>query len=197
VRCFTGLSAVETIKRDETGKEIGFAKTGNNHHIAIYKDNDGKQIQHLCTFWHAVERKKHKVPYIINNTNLLWSELLGKDLPQSFLEKLPPDNLELQYSLQQNEMFILGLTKEDFENAIQQNNKPLLSKHLYLVWSISENNYWFRHHLETKNSDLKGIEGVKESKRLYNIRSLGTFNALMPIKVRLNHLGEITKIGEQ
>jgi CRISPR-associated endonuclease Csn1 len=65
-----------------------------------------------------------------------------------------------------------------------------------LVWSISENNYWFRHHLETKNSDLKGVEGVKESKRLYNIRSIGALIDLNPIKIRLNHLGEITKIGE-
>ncbi|KFF24267.1 hypothetical protein [Chryseobacterium vrystaatense] len=65
-----------------------------------------------------------------------------------------------------------------------------------MVWSISENNYWFRHHLETKNSDLKKTDGAKESKRLYNIRSLSSLFSLNPIKVRLNHLGEITKIGE-
>jgi CRISPR-associated endonuclease Csn1 len=196
VRCFTGLSVVEAIKKDENGKEIGFAKTGNNHHIAIYKDKEGRQTQHLCTFWHAVERRKYKIPYVIKNTNTLWNELLAKKLPQSFLEKLPADNLELQYSLQQNEMFILGLSQEEFEKAFKDNNKPLLSKYLYLVWSISDNNYWFRHHLETKNSDLKTTQGAKESNRLYNIRSIGAFNSLMPIKVRLNHLGEITKFGE-
>ncbi|MEO5910648.1 MAG: type II CRISPR RNA-guided endonuclease Cas9 [Pelobium sp.] len=196
VRCFTGLSAVEAIKKDESGKEIGFAKTGNNHHIAIYKDIIGKQVQHLCTFWHAVERKKYKIPYIINNTNTIWNDLLDKDLPQSFLDKLPEDNLELQFSLQQNEMFILGLTKAEFDEAVDLNNKALISKNLYLVWSLSENNYWFRHHLETKNSDLKNTEGAKESKRLYNIRSIGALNNLNAIKVRLNHLGEIVKVGE-
>lgn len=196
VRCFTGLSAVEAIKKDENGKEIGFAKTGNNHHIAIYRNSEGKQIQHLCTFWHAVERKKFRVPYIINNTNSLWNYLLDKDVPQTFLDKLPVDNLELQFSMQQNEMFVLGLSKDEFDEAVQQNNKALFSKNLYLVWSLSENNYWFRHHLETKNSDLKNISGVKESKRLYNIRSIGALNELNPIKVRLNHLGEITKVGE-
>ncbi|CAN5248853.1 type II CRISPR RNA-guided endonuclease Cas9 [soil metagenome] len=196
VRCFTGLTAVETIKKDDNGKEIGFAKTGNNHHIAIYKDEEGKQIQHSCTFWHAVERKKYKVPYVINNTHDLWNNIVDTNLPQSFLDKLPVDNLELQFSMQQNEMFILGLTKETFDEAIQQNNKALISKHLYLVWSISENNYWFRHHLETKNTELKDILKVKESKRLYNIRSLGAINVLNPIKVRLTHLGDITKIGE-
>ena len=196
VRCFTGLTAVEAIKKDKDGKAIGFAKTGSNHHIAIYQDKDGKQIQHLCTFWHAVERKKYRVPCIIKSTNLLWDDLIGKELPQSFLEKLPSENLELQFSLQQNEMFILGLSKDEFEEAMKQNDKAKLSKFLYLVWSVSENNYWFRHHLETKNSELKGITGVKESSRLYNIRSVGSLNELTPIKVRLNHLGEITKIGE-
>lgn len=196
VRCFTGLSAVEAIKKDENGKEIGFSKTGNNHHIAIYKDAEGKQIQHLCTFWHAVERKKYKVPYIINNTNVLWNDLLGKELPQSFLDKLPTDNLELQYSLQENEMFILGLSKEEFQLTIEQNDKTVLSKNLYLVWSISFNKYWFRHHLETKNSELKKTDGARETNRYIEISSVDGFLKLNPIKVRLNHLGEITKIGE-
>ena len=73
VRCFTGLSAVEPIKKDENGKDIGFAKTGNNHHIAIYKNADEKLLQHSCTFWHAVERKKYKIPIIINDTCLLYT----------------------------------------------------------------------------------------------------------------------------
>lgn len=196
VRCFTGLSAVEAIKKDENGKEIGFAKPGNNHHIALYKDNAGKYIQHLCTFWHAVERKKFKIPYVINNTNTLWNELINKELPQPFLDKLPADNLELQLSMQQNEMFLLGLSKEEFDEAIQQNNKPLLSKNLYLVWSLSNSDYWFRHHLETKNSELKNLSGASESNRYYRFKSIGAFMAKNPIKVRLNHLGEITKIGE-
>lgn len=196
VRCFTGLSAVEAIKKDDNGKEIGFAKTGNNHHITIYKNNEGKQIQHLCTFWHAVERKKFKVPYIIKNTKSLWNDLMNKELPQSFLDKLPADNLELEFSLQQNEMFVLGLSKEDFEEAIIQNNKALLSKNLYLVWSLSNSDYWFRHHLETKNSELKNVIGANESNRYFRFKSIGAFLSKNPIKVRLNHLGEITKIGE-
>jgi CRISPR-associated endonuclease Csn1 len=196
VRCFTGLSAVESIKKDENGKEIGFAKTGNNHHIAIYKDNEGKHIQHLCTFWNAVERKKYKIPYVIKNTNTLWNESLVKKLPQSFLDKLPIDNLELQYSLQENEMFILGLSKEQFEEAINYDNKPLLSKFLYLVWSLSFNKFWFRHHLETKNSELKKTIGARENSRFIEISSIEGFLKLNPIKVRINHLGQIVQLGE-
>lgn len=196
VRCFTGLSAVEAIKKDESGKDIGFAKTGNNHHVAIYRDNNEKYIQHLCTFWHAVERKKLKIPYIIENTNILWDDLIDKELPQSFLEKLPANNLELKLSMQQNEMFVLGLSQEEFDEAIQQNDKALLSKNMYLVWSLSNSDYWFRHHLETKNSELKNITGANESNRYFRFKSIGAFISKNPIKIRLNHLGEITKIGE-
>ncbi len=196
VRCFTGLSAVEAVKKDENGEDIGFSLLKNNHHLAIYLDNEGTKVQHLCTFWHAVERKKYKVPYVIKKTNEIWNYLLQKEVPQSFLEKLPEDNLELVLSMQENEMFILGLPKAEAEEAIIQKDKILLSKHLYLTWSISINKYWFRHHLETKNSDLKKTEGARESKRLYEISSVKGLMELNPIKVRLNHLGEITKIGE-
>lgn len=198
VRLFARPDAnnLQAIKRDKDGKEIGFVVMGNNHHIAIYEDKDNKLIQHSCTFWHAVERKKYNIPTVIKNSSDVWNLILDKELPESFLDKLPADKLNLKFSLQQNEMFILDLSQEDFDEAIKNNDKSLLSKHLYLVWSISENNYWFRHHLETKNTDLKKTDGVKESKRLYNIRSLGSLFSLHPIKVRLNHLGEITKIGE-
>lgn len=196
VRCFTGLSAVEAIKKDGNGKEIGFALTKNNHHIAIYTNNNNINKEHSCTFWHAVERKKYKIPYIIKDTHDLWGRLLEKNLPQTFLEKLPDDNLKLKFSMQQNEMFILGLSNEEFGRAYNENNKKFLSKYLYVVWSIAEGDYWFRHHLETKVSELKKIIGAKETKRYYRLSLKGLLE-VNPIKVRINHLGEITKVGEQ
>jgi len=197
VRLFARPDAnnLQPIAKDANGKDIGFVLTGNNHHISIYEDKDGKLIQHSCTFWHAVERKKYKLPVVISDTSAVWSQLLGKEYPDAFLNKLPADNLKLKFSMQQQEMFILGLSQEELADAFNNNDKPLLSRHLYLVWSISDNNYWFRHHLETKNTELKKTEGAKESKRLYNIRSLGSLLSLNPIKVRLNHLGDITDIG--
>ena len=198
VRLFARPDAnnLQAIKKDENGKDIGFVVMGNNHHIAIYEDKDYRLIQHSCTFWHAVERKKYKIPAVIKNSSDVWNQLLGKELPESFLNKLPSDNLNLKFSLQQNEMFILGLSQEEFEEAFKNNDKSLLSKHLYLVWSISNNDYWFRHHLETKNSELKSIATAKDSKRYYRYKSVGALVGNNPIKVRLNHLGQITKIGE-
>ena len=195
VRCLTGLTAVESIKKDTLGNEIGFAKTGSNHHVAIYNDINGKPVQHICTFWHAVERKKYKIPYIIKETNALWDDIIQKELPQQFIEKLPHPNLNLQFSMQQNEMFILGLGQEELDECIKVGNKGKLSEHLYLVWSIADGDYWFRHHLETKNSELKKVVSAKEGKRYHRL-SLSGLIALNPIKIRLNHLGDITKVGE-
>lgn len=186
---------LQAVKKDENGKEIGFVITGNNHHIAIYEDRDNQLVQHSCTFWDAVERKKHSIPIVIKNTSDIWNQSLDKEYPESFLDKLPADSLSLKYSMQQNEMFILGLSQEEFAEAFKNKEKSLLSKHLYLVWSIAEGDYWFRHHLETKNSELKKTDGAKESKRYYRLSTKG-FIDLNPIKVRLNHLGEIVKVGE-
>lgn len=198
VRLFARPDAanLQAIKKDENGKDIGFVLTGNNHHIAIYEDKDNKLVQHSCTFWHAVERKKYKILPVIKSSSEIWNQLLNKEFPQTFLDKLPTDNLDLKFSMQQNEMFILGLSTEEFDEAFKNNDKSLLSKHLYLVWSISNNDYWFRHHLETKNSDLKSIPTAKDSKRYFRFKSVGAIVGNNPIKIRLNHLGEITKIGE-
>lgn len=197
VRLFARPDAnnLQAIKKDENGKEIGFVVMGNNHHIGIYEDKDGKLVQHSCTFWHAVERKKYNIPAVIKNSSEVWNQLLDKELPESFLNKLPADKLNLKFSMQQNEMFILGLSQEEFEKAVKNNDKSLLSKHLYLVWSITDGDYFFRHHLETKNTELKKTNGAKESKRYFRL-SLKGLNDLTPVKVRLNHLGEITKFGE-
>lgn len=188
-------NSLQPIKKDENGKEIGFVVQGNNHHIAFYKNEEGKQIQHSCTFWHAVERKKFKIPVVIKNTTNLWDSIQGQDYPQAFLELLPENGYSLDFSMQQNEMFILGLPQEEFDDAVKSNDKSLLSKHLYLVWSVADGDYWFRHHLETKNTELKKTIGAKESKRLYRL-SLKGLSELNPIKIRVNHLGDIVKIGE-
>lgn len=198
VRLFARPDAhnLQVIKKDESGKDIGFVVTGNNHHIAIYEDKVGKLVQHSCTFWQAVERKKYKIPPVIKNSLDVWNQLFDKELPESFLTNIPSDNLNLKFSMQQNEMFILGLSQDELNKALLSNDLSLLSKALYLVWSISTNDFWFRHHLETKNSELKSISTAKDAKRYYRFKSVGAFVGVNPIKVRLNHLGEITKIGE-
>lgn len=196
VRMFTGLSAVEPIKFDEDGIEIGFVKSGNNHHIAFYIDENGKKVEHLCSFWHAVERKKYGFPVIIKNPSEVWDIILEEkfEYPQNFQEKLPLDTWKFDTSLQQNEMFILGMDKETLEQAINANNYKVLSDYLYRVQKLSvigkSINVWFRHHLETEITDSKES---KESKRFINIQSIRALENLNPQKIRINNLGEIIK----
>lgn len=195
VRCFTGLSAVVPVKKDEQGHDIGFVKPGNNHHLAIYRDKDGKAQEHIVTFWHAVERKTNGLPVIITSPSTAWDSVEEKDLPVSFLENLPDPSWTFEQSIQQNEMFILGMEDELFSEAWESNNYPLLSKYLYRAQKLTRSDYCFRHHLETTTDDKYGE--IKNEKLSINIgkykrvASLGAWTELKPHKVKINLLGEI------
>jgi CRISPR-associated endonuclease Csn1 len=190
VRMFTGLSSVEPVKFNENGKAISFVKPGNNHHIAFYIDENGKKIEHLCTFWHAVERKKYNLPIIIKNPKEVWNKILinKNDYPETFLNKLPSDKWTFVESLQQNEMFILGLENEKAQDALRNKDYKTLSNYIYRVQKISQSYYVFRHHIETQRIDTK--DAIK-AKRFYLIQSIGAFEKLNPIKIKINVLGEI------
>jgi CRISPR-associated endonuclease Csn1 len=196
VRWFTGLSAIEPISKDENGKEIGFVKPGNNHHLTIYIDEFGNKQLSICSFWHAVERKKYGIPVIIKNpaevVDIILAEEDENKYSDSFLEKLPDGKWKYLESYQQNEMFILGLNKDEYEDAIIKSNYSLLSSCLYRVQKLAivgkQLNIVFRHHLETK---LEDDENSKRSKRFYLVQSIGALESLFPHKVRINYLGEI------
>jgi len=96
-------------------------------------------------------------------------------------------------SLQQNEMFVIGLTTEDLNTAIQNDNRSLISKHLYRVQKMSKKasgsvDIWFRHHLE---AELDDSTVARDLKKFVNVSSLGTLNG---IKVKVDNLGRITRI---
>jgi CRISPR-associated endonuclease Csn1 len=200
VRCYTGLSAVVPVKKDEDGKDIGFVKPGNNHHIAIYLDTEGNKQQHVCTFWHAVERKKYGIPVIIKNSNEVWDKIQSQPddtYPESFLEMLPPANLNLLVSMQQNEMFILGMATDEIEEAIEQQEYRLISDKLYrmqkmsIIPSSGQLDLVFRHHLETQLID---DTNAKSGKRFIKAQSLVSFFSLNPYKVRIDNLGNIVNV---
>ncbi len=194
-RCFTGLSAVVPVKKDEQGRDIGYVKPGNNHHIAIYTDANGNKVEHICTFWHAVERKKFGFPVIIKNTNAIWDKVNQASegvFSESFLKQLPAPGLSMILSMQQNEMFVLGMAKDDFDHAMRTMNNKVISENLYVVWSLSESDYWFKHHLETKGSDLKSQPGAKEAKRFYRKIGVNPLYSLNPQKVLIDSLGGIS-----
>ena len=120
VRCYTGLNATVPVRYNEQGKAIAFVKPGNNHHVAIYEDEKRKWQEHIVTFWHAVERKKYGVPTIITNPGEVW-EKITEQMPESFQEQLPKSaTWQFKFSMQQNEMFILGLEEELYQDAMRR-----------------------------------------------------------------------------
>jgi CRISPR-associated endonuclease Csn1 len=179
------------VRYNKQGEAISFVKPGNNHHVAIYVDEKGDWQEHIATFWHAVERKKYGVPTIITNPAEVW-ENISPNMPESFQEQLPASaNWQFAFSMQQNEMFILGLEEELYQDAISNNDNALLSKYLYRVQKLAKGDYSFRHHLETTVDDnSKSSQEMGKMKRL-SLKSLMENN---PHKVHVSITGKITEI---
>lgn len=191
VRCFTGYTDLQSLHTNEHGQPIDFVVTGNNHHMAIYLDETGKLQENTVSFWNAVKRKQVGLPVIIKEPEAVWNWVIDTGFDdQEILKALPGQQWIYQTSLQQNEMFVFGLAKDELDAAIGNNDHALISKHLYRTQKISKNaagaiNIWFRHHLETKLDD--GAT-AKELKKFINIQSLG---GLTGIKVKIDNIGKL------
>lgn len=195
VRLLAKLNAIAPVRFDESGNPIGFVVPGNNHHIAVYSDRNGVLHEHVATFWHAVERKKYGLPVVVTRPEAAWDEIGERQLPESFLNDLPDPAWTYVMSMQQNEMFVMGLDDETFRTALADKNYALLSAHLYRVQSISKSDYFFRHHLITKSDNKYGGEdnmalSIKMGIML-RVKSLGALTKQNPQKVRITLLGEI------
>lgn len=194
VRITTGLDAVVPVRYNGEGKPMGYVKPGNNHHIALYRDKKGIIHESVVSFWHAVERKKYGLPVVIESPTECF-DTLPDNLPESFMAQLPDPTWEFVMSLQSNEMFILGMTEEAFNDAIKENNYTELSKHLYRVQKIASKDYVFRHHLETTVDDI--INGERNERlsaslgKYIRIRSFNNLQKFNPIKLIISNLGTI------
>lgn len=203
VRCRTGVNTAVPLRFDESGKPISFVKPGNNHHVAIYEDENGRLHEHVVTFWHAVERKKYGLPIVITDPGEVW-ERVTEDMPESFLRQLPPSaTWRFRLSMQQNEMFVLGMDDESYRAAMAERDYAALGRYLYRVQKLSENDYVFRRHYETRSDDNYRNENGKEEKNrqksilrgaLYRIQSIDRLNGLKPHKVNVGVTGKISEI---
>lgn len=133
----------------------------NNHHVLIYKDTEGNLKEDVVQFWTVVERK-----------------LQGEDTYQ-----LPEDGESIITTLEINDIFLLGLTDEDFE--LNKHNPAFLSKHCYRVQKISGSYYTFRYHTAST------IENKDEE--IY-IRSFKAWENLNPIKINLDVKGNLSML---
>lgn len=151
----------------------GYVNLGNNHHIAIYKDDKGKIHGEKVSFFEAVERTKQKIAVIKKQHELGHTYLFNLQINDYFI--FYDDNLTLETDL------------------LDKNNYNLVSKNLYRVQKLSiktngQPNFVFRHHLETtlNNSSSFAYKELQSYGRL-----IGKCQ-----KVQINNLGEIIKIGE-
>lgn len=172
-------------KRDKEGKVLldslghpipnDFVNLRNNHHVALYLDENGKVQEMVVPLFEALNR--------INQDSPVIDRSFHADLGWRFL-----------FSMKANEMFVFPDAATGFNPAdidlTDPKNAAIISPHLFRVQSVSEGDYWFRHHLETtteKDRDLKDITW----KRIKSIQTM-----LNVVKVRIDHLGRIVGVGE-
>ncbi|MCU4155618.1 type II CRISPR RNA-guided endonuclease Cas9 [Carboxylicivirga sp. A043] len=187
----SGINNAEAlhVKSDHLGKPItddngqnvpvDFVNTGNNHHVAIYKDEKGNLQEEVVSFYEAVARVNAGVPIIKTEHEKGWSFL---------------------FTMKQNEMFVFP--SDDFNpnevDLLNTDNYCLISPNLFRVQTLSVVRYGnntirdfkFKHHLETIATENKVMKGIT----YHQIKSLEPLSKI--IKVRTNHLGKIVHVGE-
>jgi CRISPR-associated endonuclease Csn1 len=162
---------------DDNGQKIpvDFVSTGNNHHVAIYKDEKGNLQERVVSLFDAVQ--------LVNSGEPVIDKTYNQGLGWQFL-----------FTMKQNEYFVFSNEKTGFNpkeiDLFDAKNKKKISPNLFRVQKIASKNYFFRHHLETTVEEKKELNGIAYKPQL-------GLNAIQNIiKVRLNHLGDIVKIGE-
>ncbi len=181
----SGVSNAEAlhVKKDHLGREmqdangnklgVDFVSTGNNHHVAIYRDSDGSLQEKVVSFYEAVERVNQGLPVINKGFN--------SETGWQFL-----------FTMKQNEYFVFPSDSFDPKeiDLLNPKNYKLISSRLFRVQKIATKNYMFRHHLETT------VEDKKELSNTSFILLQSTQHLKGIVKVRINHIGQIVKMGE-
>ncbi|MEG0692752.1 MAG: type II CRISPR RNA-guided endonuclease Cas9 [Oscillospiraceae bacterium] len=151
-----------------------FVSTGNNHHVAIYRDENGNLQENVVSFFEATARSNQGLP------------LIDKEYKKT-------DGWQFLFTMKQNEYFVFPNVKTGFDpmeiDLMDPDNQDRISPNLFRVQKIATKDYFFRHHLETTVVDNKSLLDITY-KRI-GIKSLEGI-----IKVRINHIGQIIYVGE-
>ncbi|MGE4432757.1 MAG: type II CRISPR RNA-guided endonuclease Cas9 [Bacteroidales bacterium] len=199
----SGISNAEALhdKRNKEGnlildidgkrQPVDFVNTGNNHHVAVYRDAEGNLQDNVVSFYEAVSRRNSGLP------------IIDKDYKAG-------EGWQFLFSMKQNEYFVFPKTKkqekinEEASEIIEEeayifnpkdidllnpDNYHLISPNLFRVQKIATGDYWFRHHLETSIN-------VKSELRDVTFKRIGLNGIKTVVKVRINHIGQIVTQGE-
>lgn len=171
-------------KKDLNGEEIldgngkiihtDFVQTGNNHHVAIYKDETGKLQEKVVSFMEAVER---------NNQGL---SIIDYDYKRS-------EGYEFLFTMKQNEIFVFPNEKTGFDpsniDLLDSKNYKEIVPNMFRVQKFTIGDYFFRHIYETQLID------DRETKD-FTWKRCSTLGIQGICKIRINHLGKIVQVGE-
>ena len=190
VRCLVRSSTLIPIRFNADGEAVGFTKPGGNHHVALYRDGVGNIRESVVPFFRAVERARYGIPMIISDPSKAREQARANpNLPESVLLSLPEEDWQLEEILQGDEMFLLGMTDEAIDRAMETKDYTTLGRHLYRVQSLAAGDYMFRYHLDTT---LDGKDNVGSIPKSYRIQGLKTYRKLNPRKVKIDLLGRIS-----
>lgn len=170
---------------DKQGKPqpVDFVNTGNNHHVAIYRDETGNLQDKVVSFFEALERVNQGL------------SVINKDYKKK-------EGWLFLFSMKQNEYFVFPNSETGFRpdevDLLNPDNYHLVSPNLFRVQKFSKvtygnssvRDYVFRHHLETTINDNKELKDIA----FKSLKSLPSLNSI--VKVRINHIGQIVAIGE-
>ena len=189
----SGVKSAEALhfKKDHRGNTIlsngklipvDYISTGNNHHVAIYLDENGNLQDEVISLHKVITERVNQGLPIIDKT---YNHHLG----WKFL-----------FTMKQNEYFIFP--SSDFDpseiDLLNPANNSVISPNLFRVQKFSKivygnspvRDYVFRHHFETSVEDKKELKDVAYK----SIKSLAFLKDI--VKVRINHIGQIVKVGE-
>lgn len=180
------INNVESLhsKRDHQGNLIldidgnthpkDFVSTGNNHHVAIYRDENGNLQERIVSFFEATALASQG------------QSVIDKEYGKS-------DGWEFLYTMKQNEYFVFPNAESGFDptliDLMDPANATIIGKNLYRVQKISTKDYYFRHHLETNTAERKELLGIT-----YKRCSLKGIAGI--VKIRVNHIGQVVSVGE-
>lgn len=184
----TGKSTVVPLhhKKDHFGKLMvdkngdyiptDYVSTGSNHHVAIFRDADGNLREQVVSFFDAVTRVNLGIPVIDYDYK--------KDEGWTFL-----------FTMKQNEYFVFPNATTGFDpneiDLLDPDNYARISPNLFRVQKMASKYYVFRHQLETSVADESKTLRDITWKRVQNVNGLQGI-----VKIRVNHIGQIVKVGE-
>lgn len=167
----------KNLLNDEGKKQpVDFVNTGNNHHLAVFRDGKGKLHEHIVSFYEATASASLGLPVI------------DKDY-------MKEEGWEFLFTLKQNEYVVFPNPAAGFDpheiDLMDPDNYEAISPNLFRVQKFSSGDYWFRHHLETMINTETALKNVTWM-RITNLMLLKDV-----VKVRVNHIGQIVAVGEE